>query len=56
MRLDYGKIVDEIRSLPIEEKHEIRALVEKYIIEERREEISENFRLLFRIKNEMRVY
>jgi hypothetical protein len=44
MRLDYGRIVNEIRNLPIEEKHEIKALVEKYILEERREEIRRNYR------------
>jgi hypothetical protein len=44
MRQDYEKIVSDIQNLPIEGKREIKALVEKYIIEERREEIRKNYR------------
>lgn len=39
MRVSFEKIVEEIQKLPLVEKEEIKLLVEKYIIEERREEI-----------------
>jgi len=44
MHLEYRKIVNEIRNLPLEDKEEIRILLEKYIIEERRAEIFENYK------------
>lgn len=44
MHLEYNKIVNEIRNLPLEEKEEIKALLEKYIIEERRAEILSNYK------------
>jgi len=44
MSLEYSKIVNEIRNLPLEEKEEIKALLEKYIAEERRTEIFTNYK------------
>jgi hypothetical protein len=44
MHLEYNKIVSDIRNLPLEEKEEIKALLEKYIIEERRAEIYANYK------------
>lgn len=44
MHLEYDKIVNEIRNLPLEEKEEIKALLEKYITEERRAEIFANYK------------
>ncbi len=44
MHLEYSKIVNEIRNLPLEDKEEIKVLLEKYIIEERRAEIFENYK------------
>lgn len=45
MHLEYSKIVNEIRNLPLEEKEEIKVLLEKYIIEERRAEIFKNYKI-----------
>ena len=44
MRASFEKIVEEIQKLPLVEKEEIKLLVEKYIIEERREEIYQNYK------------
>jgi len=44
MHLEYDKIVSEIRNLPLEDKEEIKTLLEKYIIEERRAEILDNLK------------
>jgi len=44
MHLEYNKIVNDIRNLPLEEKEEIKALLEKYIIEERRAEIYADYK------------
>lgn len=37
-------LVDEIKNLPLSDKEEIKILVEKYIIEERREDIYNNYK------------
>lgn len=44
MRMEFEKIVNEIKKLQLEEKEEIKTLIEKYIIEERRGEIQNNYK------------
>lgn len=44
MSIGFEKIVNEIKNMPLEAKKEIKTLVEKYIIEERREEIFANYK------------
>ncbi|MBL7190550.1 hypothetical protein ISS30_02555 [bacterium] len=39
----YDMLVEEIKKLSFEEKMEIKFLLEKYLIEERREEIFRNY-------------
>jgi len=38
----YSALIEEIQSLPTEDKIEIRSLLDKYLIEERRKEIFRN--------------
>lgn len=40
----FTNIVEEVKKLSIEEKEELRFLLERYLIEERREEIYRNYR------------
>lgn len=42
--IEFEVLVDEIKNLPLEDKEEIKTLVEKYIIEERREDILNNYK------------
>jgi hypothetical protein len=42
--IEFEELVDEIKNLPLEDKEEIKTLVEKYIIEERREDILNNYK------------
>lgn len=39
----FSSIVEEVQKLSIEEKEELRQLLDKYLIEARREEIHENY-------------
>lgn len=39
----FGSLVDEVHRLSIEEKEELKFLIEKYLVEERREEIYKNY-------------
>lgn len=39
----FNELVEDIRSLTTEEKEEIKFLVERYLIEERREDIYKNY-------------
>jgi len=41
--IKFNELVEAIRSLSFEEKKEIKDLIEKYLIEERREEIYLNY-------------
>lgn len=40
--MSYSELIEEIQLLPTEEKIEVRSLIDKYLIEERREEIYQN--------------
>jgi hypothetical protein len=40
--MSYSELIEEIQALPTEEKIEVRSLIDKYLIEERREEIFQN--------------
>jgi len=39
----FADIVDEVQKLSVEEKEELRLLLDKYLIEDRRAEIRENY-------------
>jgi phosphopantothenate synthetase len=39
----FGNLVDDVRRLSTEEKEELKFLIEKYLLEERRDEIYENY-------------
>ncbi len=41
--LRYDSLIETIKSLSLEEKEELRFLIEKYLIEERREKIYNNY-------------
>jgi len=43
MEVRYDILVENIKKLPLSEKEELKNLIEKYIIEEKREKIYENF-------------
>lgn len=43
--MTFADVVEAIKSLSIEEKEEIKLLLNQYIREERREKIYENFKL-----------
>jgi hypothetical protein len=43
--MTFSDVVEEIKSLSTDEKHELQLLLKQYLREERREEISENFKL-----------
>jgi len=40
----FNKLIETIKSLSLEEKEEIKFLIERYLIEERREEIYQNYK------------
>jgi hypothetical protein len=42
--MEFSSIVEEVKSLPYELKQELRFLLEKYLIEERRTEIYKNYK------------
>jgi hypothetical protein len=43
MSLSFDSLVDEIKKLSTEEKEELEFLVERFLVEERREEIYQNY-------------
>lgn len=43
MRSEFATVVEEIKKMPYDEKEELKFLIEKYLIEERREEIFQNY-------------
>lgn len=43
MEVRYDILLENIKKLPLPEKEELKNLIEKYIIEEKREEIYENY-------------
>ncbi|WP_456471181.1 hypothetical protein [Caminibacter sp.] len=40
----YDALIENIKSLPLSEKEELKTLIEKYIIEERRNEIEAHYK------------
>lgn len=42
MNVTFNTLVEEIKKLPFEEKEELKFLIEKYLIEGRRDEIFKN--------------
>ena len=45
MSVNFATVVEYVHNLSYHEKSQLRELLEKYLIEERREEISQNYRL-----------
>ena len=43
MKDSFAEVVEEVKNLSTEEKLELRTLLEKYLAEERREEIFDNY-------------
>ena len=43
MSNNFAELVEEVKALSVQEKQELQGLIEKYLIEERREEIHENY-------------
>ena len=43
MSSSFAEIVEEVKALSIQEKQELHQLIERYLIEERREEIYESY-------------
>jgi hypothetical protein len=43
MSSSFAEIVEEVKALSIQEKQELHELIEKYLIEERREEIYQSY-------------
>jgi len=43
MSTPFTDIVEEIKKMPFDEKEELKFLIEKYLIEEQREEIYQNY-------------
>ncbi|MFQ5965149.1 MAG: hypothetical protein ACE5KZ_12820 [Candidatus Scalinduaceae bacterium] len=44
MSVTYNTLIEEIKKLPFGEKEELKFLIEKYLVEERRDEIFENYK------------
>jgi len=42
--MQYSALIDEIQALPTEMKLEVRSLIDKYIIEEKRSQIEKNYK------------
>ena len=40
---NFADLVEEIKALPLQDKEELQGLIEKYLVEERREEIYQNY-------------
>lgn len=43
MGSDFASVIEEVKKMSSEDKEELRFLLEKYLIEERREEIYKNY-------------
>jgi len=43
MEIRYDILVENIKKMPLSEKEELKSLLEKYIIEEKRKEIYKNY-------------
>jgi hypothetical protein len=43
MSSEFASVVEEVKKMPYEEKEELKFLIEKYLIEEQREEIYQNY-------------
>jgi phosphopantothenate synthetase len=43
MSSEFANVVEEVKKMPYEEKEELKFLIEKYLNEERREEIFQNY-------------
>ena len=43
MSQKYNTLVEEVKKLSVEEKEELKFLIEKYLVEERRDEIFKNY-------------
>ena len=43
MRQKYNTLVEEVKKLSFEEKEELKFLIEKYLVEERRDQIFKNY-------------
>ena len=43
MSNNFAELVEEVKALSVQEKQELQGLIEKYLIEERREEIYESY-------------
>jgi phosphopantothenate synthetase len=43
MSANFAEIVEDVKTLSVKEKEELHCLIEKYLIEERRDEILDNF-------------
>ncbi|MEW6007875.1 MAG: hypothetical protein AB1595_07015 [bacterium] len=41
--LRYDNLIESVKSLPMEEKEDLKFLIDKYLIEEQREEIYRNY-------------
>lgn len=39
----FAEIVEEVKALPVQEKQELYELIEKYLVEERREKIYQSY-------------
>ncbi|HSE83471.1 MAG TPA: hypothetical protein VLB01_02845 [Thermodesulfobacteriota bacterium] len=44
MSMDFGDLVEEIKKLSPEEKEELKFLIERFLVEERREEIHKHYK------------
>jgi len=42
--MTYNFLIDEIKKLPLDEKEDLKNLLDKYLIEEKRNNIYENFK------------
>ena len=52
MRDSFAEVVEEVKNLSIEEKLELQILIEKYLTEERRQEIYDNYQVSLNELNE----
>jgi len=43
MSSEFATVVEEVKKMPYDEKEELKFLIEKYLIEERRDEILQNY-------------
>ncbi len=52
MKDSFAEVVEEVKNLSSEEKLELRILIEKYLAEEKRQEIYENYQASVKELNE----